>query len=78
MVAVVDDVNLGGDGRFDGRQQIFSLEWRLFLFMFDTLDAITTEELEQILTVSNKAAGITTSRHGAIPAMPTKEEVFVV
>ena len=41
-----------------------------------TLDALTAEKLEEILTVSNKAAAITTSRHGAIPAMPTAEEVF--
>lgn len=46
------------------------------LAKFDALDTITTEELERILAVSNKAAGITTSRHGAIPAMPTQEEVF--
>lgn len=46
------------------------------LAKFDRLDAITTEELEQILAVSNRAAGITTSRHGAIPAMPIYEEVF--
>lgn len=41
-----------------------------------SLDALTAEMLEEILTVSNKAAAITTSRHGAIPAMPTAEEVF--
>lgn len=41
-----------------------------------SLDALTAEMLEAILTVSNKAAAITTSRHGAIPAMPTAEEVF--
>lgn len=46
------------------------------LAKFDRLDAITAEELEQILAVSNRAAGITTSRHGAIPAMPIYEEVF--
>lgn len=39
-------------------------------------DALTAEKLENILTVSNKAAAITTSRHGAIPAMPTAAEVF--
>lgn len=41
-----------------------------------SLDALTVDTLEAILTVSNKAAAITTSRHGAIPAMPTAEEVF--
>lgn len=46
------------------------------LAKFDTLDALTAAELENIITVSNKAAAITTSRHGAIPAMPTWEEVF--
>lgn len=46
------------------------------LAKFDRLDAITAEELEQILAVSNRAAGITISRHGAIPAMPIYEEVF--
>ncbi len=46
------------------------------LAKFDTLDALTAADLENIITVSNKAAAITTSRHGAIPAMPTREEVF--
>ncbi|MBR2047835.1 MAG: carbohydrate kinase [Oscillospiraceae bacterium] len=41
-----------------------------------TLEALTAEKLEEILTISNRAAAITTSRHGAIPAMPTAEEVF--
>lgn len=40
------------------------------------LDALTVKELEQILFFANKAASLTTSRHGAIPAMPTLEEVF--
>lgn len=42
----------------------------------ENLDALTPEKLETILTISNRAAAITTSRHGAIPAMPTAEEVF--
>jgi len=46
------------------------------LAKFDTLDDITAGELEQIIAVSNKAASITTSRHGAIPAMPSFAEVF--
>ena len=46
------------------------------LAKFDRLDDITAQELERIIAVSNKAAAITTSRHGAIPAMPSFEEVF--
>ena len=46
------------------------------LARFDRLDDITVQELEQIIAVSNKAAAITTSRHGAIPAMPSFGEVF--
>ena len=41
----------------------------------ESLDALTIEELEAILRFANKAASITTSRHGAIPAMPTLDEV---
>lgn len=40
-----------------------------------SLDALEVPELESILALANKAASITTSRHGAIPAMPTLEEV---
>ncbi len=39
------------------------------------LDTLEIPELERIIAVANKAASITTSRHGAIPAMPTWEEV---
>ena len=46
------------------------------LCKFNKLSDITVSELENILTVANKAAAITTSRHGAIPAMPTYREVF--
>lgn len=46
------------------------------LAKFDRLDDITAQELERIIAVSNKAAAITTSRHGAIPAMPSFGEVF--
>ena len=46
------------------------------LAKFDRLDDITVQELERIIAVSNKAAAITTSRHGAIPAMPSFGEVF--
>ena len=37
--------------------------------------ALTPETLEPILAFANKAASITTSRHGAIPAMPTLAEL---
>ena len=39
------------------------------------LDTLTVDKLESILAFANKAASITTSRHGAIPAMPTLAEV---
>lgn len=45
------------------------------LVKHESLDALTTEELERILSFANKAASITTSRHGAIPAMPTLAEL---
>ena len=41
----------------------------------EDLPALTVEKLEGILAFANKAASITTSRHGAIPAMPSLEEV---
>ena len=41
----------------------------------EELDTLTVEKLESILAFANKAASITTSRHGAIPAMPTLAEV---
>ena len=41
----------------------------------EDLDTLTAQRLEEILAFANKAAAITTSRHGAIPAMPTLEEV---
>lgn len=46
------------------------------LAKFPSLEAVTTEDLEKVITIANKAAALTTSRHGAIPAMPTREEVF--
>lgn len=39
------------------------------------LPALTVPELERIIAFANKAASLTTSRHGAIPAMPSLEEV---
>jgi fructokinase len=38
-------------------------------------DILTVDKLEGILAFANKAASITTSRHGAIPAMPALEEI---
>ena len=46
------------------------------LMKLDSLDQLTVPELRRILAFANKAASITTSRHGAIPAMPTLEEVL--
>ena len=64
----VGDTNGAGDTFFGATlAQLAKLE---------NLDALTPDALETILTVSNRAAAITTSRHGAIPAMPTAEEVF--
>ena len=42
----------------------------------ESLDTLTEKQLEVIIAYANKAASITTSRHGAIPAMPTYREVF--
>lgn len=39
------------------------------------LAALTVPKLERIIAFANKAASLTTSRHGAIPAMPSLEEV---
>ena len=41
----------------------------------ENLDTLTPERLAEIATFANKAASITTSRHGAIPAMPRLEEI---
>ena len=41
----------------------------------DELAPLTVDKLESILAFANKAASITTSRHGAIPAMPILEEI---
>lgn len=41
----------------------------------EDLDRLTLPRLTQIAAFANKAASITTSRHGAIPAMPRLEEV---
>ncbi|MGN0708287.1 MAG: carbohydrate kinase family protein, partial [Faecalibacterium sp.] len=41
----------------------------------ENLSELTADRLEEILVFANKAASITTSRRGAIPAMPTLAEV---
>ena len=41
----------------------------------DSLDALTIPALEQIIAFANRAASITTSRSGAIPAMPLLSEL---
>ena len=46
------------------------------LVKLSSLDQLIVPELERILAFANKAASITTSRHGAIPAMPTLAEVL--
>lgn len=45
------------------------------LVKLESLAELDEERLRGILSFANKAAAITTSRHGAIPAMPTLEEV---
>lgn len=41
----------------------------------DLLSGLNAETLRDYLTYANKAASLTCSRHGAIPAMPTAEEM---
>ena len=41
----------------------------------EAFEELTHEELEAMIAFANRAAAITTSRHGAIPAMPTREEM---
>lgn len=48
------------------------------LTQLEDMRAVTVPQLEEILTFANAAASITTSRSGAIPAMPTLEEVNAV
>ena len=45
------------------------------LVKHERLKDIPVSELERIIAFANKAASLTTSRHGAIPAMPTLAEV---
>ena len=39
------------------------------------LEGLTADDLNAYVRFANKAASLTTSRPGAIPAMPTREEV---
>ena len=62
----VGDTNGAGDTFFGAA---------LSRFCKEELDTLTVDKLESIMAFANKAASITTSRHGAIPAMPTLEEI---
>jgi len=64
----VGDTNGAGDTFFGA---VLSQLARL-----DGLGALTVSELERIVALANRAASLTTSRHGAIPAMPTLAEVL--
>jgi fructokinase len=41
----------------------------------DLLEGLGEDELREYVVYANKAASLTCSRHGAIPAMPTADEV---
>jgi fructokinase len=41
----------------------------------DLLEGLGEDELREYVTYANKAASLTCSRHGAIPAMPTADEL---
>lgn len=64
---VVGDTNGSGDTFFGAAlSQLVKLQG---------LDELTVPDLRRIVAFANKAASITTSRHGAIPAMPTLAEM---
>ena len=63
---VVADTNGAGDTFFGA----FLSQMRAF-----TLDSLTIPQLRDMLGYANRAASWTTSRSGAIPAMPTAEEM---
>ena len=65
---VVGDTNGSGDTFFGA--------FLSQLVKLPGLDALTAAELDRIVAFANRAASITTSRHGAIPAMPTLREVL--
>ena len=62
----VGDTNGAGDTFFGAA---------LSRLVHEDLDKLTMDRLTEIAAFANKAASITTSRHGAIPAMPRLEEV---
>lgn len=62
----VGDTNGAGDTFFGAA---------LSRLVHEDLNKLTMERLMEIAAFANKAASITTSRHGAIPAMPRLEEV---
>ena len=62
----VGDTNGAGDTFFGAA---------LSRLVHEDLNKLTMERLTEIAAFANKAASITTSRHGAIPAMPRLEEV---
>ena len=63
----VGDTNGAGDTFFGAALSKFAKE--------ESLAGLSKEKIEEILIFANKAAAITTSRHGAIPAMPTLDEI---
>lgn len=65
----VADTNGAGDTFFGA---VLS---RLALRGDHPLDGLTAQELRGIVAFSNRAASLTCSRSGAIPAMPTLDEV---
>ena len=64
---VVGDTNGAGDTFFGAALSRIARK--------KNLAEIGIDELEEIIAFANRAASITTSRHGAIPAMPTREEL---
>ena len=64
--AVVKDTNGAGDTFFGAALSQLAKK---------DIHKLTVSDLEEIAAFANKAAAVTTSRHGAIPAMPTLEEM---
>ena len=63
------DTNGAGDAFFGA---ILS---RLSKLELSETASLSREELEEILSYGNAAGSITTTRKGAIPALPTEEEI---
>ena len=64
---VVGDTNGAGDTFFGAALSKIA--------RFPGLEGLTVPALEEIAAFANRAASVTTSRHGAIPAMPSLEEL---